>query len=87
MSSALPSSDLDVDTGGDDALALLLAMASPTLEVRGITCVAGNCRLEQVVTNTLTLLDAIDAPAVPVAVGMDRPIVGCGAAAARAARE
>ncbi|MDE0199157.1 MAG: nucleoside hydrolase [Caldilineaceae bacterium] len=69
---------LDVDTGGDDALALLLAMASPELDVRGITCVAGNCALEQVVTNTLTLLDAIEAPPVPVAAGMDRPVLGPG---------
>lgn len=66
---------LDVDTGGDDALALLLAMASPALDVRGITCVAGNCALEQVVINTLTLLDAIGAPPVPVAAGMDRPLL------------
>lgn len=77
MSSALPVL-LDVDTGGDDALALLLAMASPALDVRGITCVAGNCRLEQVVTNTLALLDAIDAATVPVAAGMDRPILDAG---------
>ena len=74
MTDALPVL-LDVDTGGDDALALLLAMASPTLDVRGITCVAGNCALEQVVTNTLTLLDAIEAPPVPVAAGMDRPVL------------
>ena len=77
MSSALPVL-LDVDTGGDDALALLLAMASPALDVRAITCVAGNCGLQQVVTNTLTLLDAIDAPPVPVAAGMDRPILDAG---------
>ena len=63
---------------GDDALALLLAMASPALEVRGISCVAGNCGLEQVVTNTLRLLDGIAAPPVPVAAGMDRPIVDAG---------
>ncbi|MYH63770.1 MAG: nucleoside hydrolase [Caldilineaceae bacterium SB0675_bin_29] len=69
---------LDVDTGGDDALALLLAMASPALDVRGITCVAGNCALERVVTNTLTLLDAIEAPPVPVAAGMDRPVLDPG---------
>ncbi len=69
---------VDVDTGGDDALALLLAMASPALEVRGISCVAGNCGLEQVVTNTLRLLDGIEAPPVPVAAGMDRPIVDAG---------
>lgn len=77
MSEPLPVL-LDVDTGGDDALALLLAVASPALDVRGITCVAGNCPLEKVVNNTLTLLDAIEAPAVPVAVGMDRPILGGG---------
>ena len=69
---------VDVDTGGDDALALLLAMASPALEVRGISCVAGNCGLEQAVTNTLRLLDGIAAPPVPVAAGMDRPIVDAG---------
>ncbi len=74
MTNALPVL-LDVDTGGDDALALLLATASPALDVRGITCVAGNCALEQVVSNTLTLLDAIGAPPVPVAAGMDRPII------------
>ena len=69
---------LDVDTGGDDALALLLAMASPALDVRGITCVAGNCPLSQVVINTLTLLDAIGAPPVPVAAGMDRSMLDGG---------
>ena len=77
MTNALPVL-LDVDTGGDDALALLLAMASPALDVRGITCVAGNCALEQAVSNTLTLLDAIDAPRIPVAAGMDRPILETG---------
>ncbi len=77
MSNPLPVL-LDVDTGGDDALALLLAMASPALDVRGVTCVAGNCALEQVVSNTLRLLDAIEAPPVPVAAGMDRPILDSG---------
>lgn len=77
MTNALPVL-LDVDTGGDDALALLLAMASPALDVRGITCVAGNCALPQVVSNTLALLDAISAPSIPVAPGMDRPILETG---------
>ena len=77
MSDSLPVL-MDVDTGGDDALALLLAMASPRLDVRGITCVAGNCSLEQVVRNTLTLLDAIGAGTTPVAAGMDRPMVAPG---------
>ena len=77
MSKPLPVV-LDVDTGGDDALALLLAFSSPALDVRGVTCVAGNCALEQVVANTLTLLDAIDAPPIPVVAGMDRPILDPG---------
>ena len=65
---------LDVDTGYDDALALLLALGSPALDVRAITCVAGNQRLPQVVTNTLKLLNALD-DETPVAAGMDRPLL------------
>ena len=66
---------LDVDTGADDALALLLALRSPALDVRAITCVAGNHELSNVVDNTLRLLDLIDAPDVPVAAGMTRPLI------------
>lgn len=66
---------IDVDTGADDALALLLALTSQQLEVRGITCVAGNQRLPQVVANTLMLVEALGVD-VPVAAGMDRPLVG-----------
>jgi pyrimidine-specific ribonucleoside hydrolase len=66
---------LDVDTGADDALALLLAMRSPALDVRAITCVAGNHELGNVVDNTLKLLDLIDAPDVPVAAGMQQPLL------------
>lgn len=65
---------IDVDTGYDDALALLLALRSPVLDVKGITCVAGNHALHQVVANTLKLLDALD-DATPVAAGMARPLV------------
>ncbi|SHN35958.1 Inosine-uridine preferring nucleoside hydrolase [Cryptosporangium aurantiacum] len=53
---------LDVDTGVDDALALLLAVRSPALDVRGATCVAGNTGLEPVVQNTLRVLDVAGAP-------------------------
>ena len=44
---------LDVDTGVDDALAILLAVKHPALEVRGVTTVVGNVDLEQVTRNTL----------------------------------
>ena len=65
---------IDVDTGYDDALALLAALCSPQLEVRAITCVAGNQRLPQVVDNTLRLLSYLGRET-PVAAGMDRPLL------------
>ncbi len=52
---------LDVDTGVDDALALLFAARHTGLELRAVTCVAGNAAVDQVVTNTLTVLDAAGA--------------------------
>lgn len=66
---------LDVDTGYDDALALLLALRSPAANVLGITCVAGNHSLEQVVNNTLRILDLAEAPNIPVALGMALPLI------------
>lgn len=67
---------LDVDTGVDDALAILLACRAPELTVRAITCVAGNAEVDQVVVNTLKVLDAVGAPDIPVARGMSRPLIG-----------
>ncbi|MCW2811112.1 MAG: Pyrimidine-specific ribonucleoside hydrolase [Friedmanniella sp.] len=66
---------LDVDTGTDDALALLYAVAHPDLEVLGISCVAGNSGLDQVVLNTLKVLDAAGAGDIPVAAGASRPLI------------
>jgi pyrimidine-specific ribonucleoside hydrolase len=66
---------LDVDTGVDDALALLLAVRSPDLDVLAVTCVAGNADVDQVVRNTLVVLDAAGAGDVPVARGADRPLL------------
>lgn len=66
---------LDVDTGFDDALALLLALRSPRLDVLAVTCVAGNHRLPQVVANTLKTLDVAQAGEVPVAAGMARALL------------
>jgi inosine-uridine nucleoside N-ribohydrolase len=53
---------LDVDTGIDDAMAIALALAARSLRVRAITCVAGNTDVDQVVRNTLTVLDVLGAP-------------------------
>jgi pyrimidine-specific ribonucleoside hydrolase len=67
---------LDVDTGVDDALALLLAVRAPGLALRAVTCVAGNAGADQVVTNTCRVLDAAGAaPDLPVARGATRPLV------------
>lgn len=66
---------LDVDTGIDDAMAILLAVRHPALAVRGITTVVGNVDLEQVTRNTLQVLDVAGAGHVPVAAGARRPLV------------
>lgn len=66
---------LDVDTGVDDALALLLAVQHPALEVAAVTCVGGNVSLNQVVANTLAVLALAGARDIPVAAGMAAPLV------------
>src|SRR5262245_45184841 len=65
---------IDCDTGIDDALALLLAARSPEIDIAGVTCVAGNVVLEQVVRNTLGVLAACGVRA-PVAAGAAGPLV------------
>jgi pyrimidine-specific ribonucleoside hydrolase len=67
---------LDVDTGKDDAMALMLAARHPDVELRAVTCVEGNTSLAQVVDNTLRVLDLVGAsPEIPVAAGATRPLV------------
>ncbi len=66
---------LDVDTGVDDACALLLAALHPGLDLRAVTCVGGNAPLDDVVRNTLTVLDACGRQDVPVAAGAARPLL------------
>ncbi|MFE7230376.1 nucleoside hydrolase [Streptomyces sp. NPDC002405] len=66
---------IDCDTGVDDALALLLAVRHPGLDLRAVSCVAGNTDVDQVVRNTLTVLEQARAPAVPVARGAERPLL------------
>lgn len=66
---------LDVDTGIDDAFALMLAARHPNADLRAVTCVTGNAAVDQVVANTLQVLDAAGAPDVPVARGAARPLL------------
>ena len=66
---------LDVDTGVDDALALLFAALHPDVELLGVTCVGGNTSLANVVDNTLRVLALAGATEVPVAAGAARPLL------------
>ncbi len=65
---------LDVDTGVDDSLALLLAARSPALQLLGVTCVNGNVDLKSVCRNTLQVLEAAGRDDVPVASGSALPL-------------
>ena len=66
---------LDIDTGVDDACALLLAALHPDLELRAVTCVSGNASVDDVVRNTLKVLDVAGRRDVPVARGADGPLL------------
>jgi inosine-uridine nucleoside N-ribohydrolase len=66
---------LDCDPGHDDAIALLLALASPEIELRGVTTVAGNQTLEKTTANAIRVLEFAGRADIPVAAGADRPLV------------
>ena len=66
---------LDCDPGHDDAIALLLALASPELELLGVTTVAGNQTLEKTTANAIRVLDFLGRDDIPVAAGADAPLV------------
>ena len=67
---------LDVDTGVDDAFAVLFAARHPEINLLGITCVDGNTNVDQVIANTFKVLDAAGAGDIPVARGAVRPLLG-----------
>jgi inosine-uridine nucleoside N-ribohydrolase len=66
---------IDCDPGHDDAIALLLALASPELELLGVTTVSGNQTLEKTTANALRVLELAGRSDVAVAAGADRPLV------------
>src|SRR5256714_11078946 len=66
---------LDCDPGHDDAIALLLALASPELELVAVTTVAGNQTLEKTTANALRVLEFAGRTEIPVAAGAERPLV------------
>jgi inosine-uridine nucleoside N-ribohydrolase len=66
---------LDCDPGHDDAIALLLALASPEIELLGVTTVSGNKAVEQTTANAIRVLDHLGRDDIPVAAGAERPLV------------
>ncbi|RYE64298.1 MAG: nucleoside hydrolase, partial [Oxalobacteraceae bacterium] len=66
---------IDADPGLDDAAAILMALASPELEVLGITVVAGNVCLEDTVRNACKLVSVSGLRHVPVHAGAAGPLV------------
>lgn len=66
---------IDTDPGQDDAVAILLALGSPELDVLGITCVAGNVPLARTTMNARVICELAGRPDVAVFAGCDRPMV------------
>lgn len=66
---------LDCDPGHDDAIAMLLAGKHPEIELLAITTVAGNQSIEKTTLNALKVCSLANIRNVPIARGMDRPLV------------
>jgi purine nucleosidase len=64
----------DMDPGIDDALALILAIKSPEVQVLGITTVAGNAPVEMTSANARRVLEYLNAESIPVAMGASHPL-------------
>lgn len=65
---------IDTDPGIDDAIAIWLALASPEIEVLGLTAVLGNGPVEPCAGNAIRILDLVARAGIPVRVGADQPL-------------
>jgi purine nucleosidase len=65
---------IDTDTASDDAIALVLAVREPSVDVRAVTVVAGNVPLDLAVRNAIITLDLAGGAEIPVHAGRDRPL-------------
>ena len=65
---------LDVDTGTDDAVALMLASVHPALDLIAVTTVSGNVDVEHTTENTLRVLSQVGRHDIPVYRGAERPL-------------
>ncbi|QBD83750.1 nucleoside hydrolase [Ktedonosporobacter rubrisoli] len=66
---------LDCDPGHDDAIAILLAAHHPAIELLAITTVAGNQSVTKTTSNALKVCSLAGIRGVPIAMGMDRPLL------------
>ena len=66
---------IDTDPGVDDALALLLALASPEIRLEALTTTQGNVTVEKATRNALSVLEVARASHIPVAKGSMVPLV------------
>jgi inosine-uridine nucleoside N-ribohydrolase len=66
---------LDCDPGHDDAIAIMLALASPEVELVGVTTVAGNQTLDKTTNNALRVLELLGRSDIPVYAGEARPFL------------
>jgi inosine-uridine nucleoside N-ribohydrolase len=66
---------LDCDPGHDDAIAILLAAHHPAIDLLAITTVAGNQSVEKTARNALKICSLADIRHVPIAQGMERPLI------------
>ena len=67
---------IDTDCGIDDAVAIMLALASPEVSVKGISCVAGNTGIDNVVNNVCGLLNFLGRDDIPVYRGCSAALTG-----------
>lgn len=66
---------IDTDTGSDDAVALMMAVLSPEVEVLGVTTVCGNVPLDKATQNALMTLEVCSREDIEVYPGLDRPML------------
>jgi inosine-uridine nucleoside N-ribohydrolase len=66
---------LDCDPGHDDAIAILLAVASPEVDLVGVTTVSGNQTVDKTTNNALRVLELAGRGDIPVYAGADAPFV------------
>lgn len=71
----MPKIVWDMDPGIDDALALILALCSPEIQILGITTVAGNAPVEMTSANACRILEYLGTTNIPVVMGAAKPLI------------